>query len=240
MGGRTNQPKGAISDGDQGTKSARWKVFFVCALLFSLPLIWRWTPLEHWINLHTIVEWQRSLRDHPAAPFYVIAAYQIGSLVCFPVTILTLATVFAFGPLWGNVYSFAGWLLSAAQGFVLGRLIGTQWLRRIAGRRMGRLLERAQVHGFWTVLAMRVAPVAPFSLVNMFVGASGIAFVYFMLASVIGRLPGVLTLTFFGVQLEYALRKPGLISYALVVAAILVGSVMVPRLFRRLFRPHGG
>ncbi len=87
---------------------------------------------------------------------------------------------------------------------------------------------------------MRVLPVAPFSLVNMFVGASGIRFVGFLLASIVGRLPGVLTLTVFGAQLEYALRKPGLISYALVVAAIILASVIVPRLFRRLFRRHSG
>jgi uncharacterized membrane protein YdjX (TVP38/TMEM64 family) len=233
-----NTPK--ETTGGNVTRIARWKVISICALLLVLPLIWRWTPLEHWVNLQTILQWQQSLRSHPAAPFYVIAAYLIGSLVFFPITILTLATVFAFGPLWGNVYSFAGWLLSAAQGFLLGRLIGTDLLHKLAGRRVGRLIDQAQHHGFLTVLAMRVLPVAPFTLVNMFVGASGIRFVDFMLASLVGRLPGVVVLTLFGVQLEYAMRKPGVISYALAVAAIFVTSVIVPRLFRRLFPRHGG
>jgi uncharacterized membrane protein YdjX (TVP38/TMEM64 family) len=61
-----------------------------------------------------------------------------------------------------------------------------------------------------------------------------------MLASLVGRLPGVLTVTLFGVQLEYAMRKPGLLSYALLVASIIVMSLVVPRLLRRLHRRHGG
>lgn len=234
-----NNIKEANGQTDDATRTLRWKVLLVCAFLVALPLIWRWTPLEHWGNLRTILEWLLSLRDHPAAFIYVIAAYLIGSLGFFPITVLSLATIFAFGPLWGNVYGFAGWLVSATQGFWLGRLIGTDSLHKLAGRRMGRLIDRVQHHGFLTVLALRVVPVAPFTLVNMFVGASGIRFSDFFLASIVGRLPGMLTLTLFGVQLEYALRKPGLISYALLVAAIIIGSITVPRLFRRFFR-HGG
>lgn len=238
VGGKANNSQETIGASEPVTRIARWKVIFVCALLLALPLIWRWTPLEHWFNLRTILEWQQSLRSDPAAPFYVIAAYLVGSLVFFPITILTLATVFAFGPLWGNIYSFVGWLLAAAQGFLLGRLIGTDLLHKLAGRRVARLIDQVQHHGFLTVLAMRVLPLAPFSLVNMFVGASGIRLADFLLASIVGRLPGVLTLTLFGAQLEYAIRKPGLISYALAVAAIVLAAMIVPRLFRQFFRRH--
>ena len=71
------------------------------------------------------------------------------------------------------------------------------------------------------MLALRVVPVAPFTLVNMFIGASGIRFWDFFLASLVGRVPGIFTLALFGVQLENALRKPGLASFAL-LAIILV------------------
>ena len=227
-----------FADSADNAKFARWKVILVCALLLALPLIWRLTPLERWVNLDTVFEWQRSLRNHPSAPFYVIAAYLIGSLVFFPVTVLTLATVFAFGPLWGNVYGFAGWFLSAVQGYFLGRLVGPTLLLKLGGRRIVRLINTAQRHGFLTVLAMRVLPVAPFTLVNMFVGASGITLANFMLASLVGRLPGVLTMTLFGVQLESAMRTPGLLNYALLVASIVLMSLVVPRLLRRLHRRH--
>lgn len=203
-------------------------------MVFALPLLWRWTPLREWINLFTIFEWLRSLRNDPAAPFFVIATYLVGSLVFFPITVLTLATVFAFGPLWGNLYALAGWFLSSAQGYFLGRFIGNDVLHKLAGRRLSPFIDRVGQHGFLTVLTVRVIPVGPFTLVNMFLGASAIRFLDFSLASLVGRMPGVVTMTLFGVQVENALRKPGLTTYALLGVTLVV----IPIIFRRLFKRY--
>lgn len=235
MGVKLNRATQRAEDGEKALPLSRPKFIFLFLLVLALPLLWRWTPLDDWINLHTILEWQRSLRNDPAAIFYVIAAYLVGSLIFFPITILTLATVFAFGPLWGNVYALAGWLLSAAEGYLLGRLIGQEVIHVLAGERFGRLIDRANHHGFWAVLAVRVVPVAPFTLVNMLVGASGIRFVDFFLASLVGRIPGVLTLTLFGVQVETALRKPRLASFALLVIILVGVPIIVSRMFRRFY-----
>jgi uncharacterized membrane protein YdjX (TVP38/TMEM64 family) len=213
-----------------------WKTASVLILVIALPLVWRWTPLQDWINLNTVLEWQRSLRHDPAAPVYVVLAYLVGSLVFFPITMLTLATVFAFGPLWGNIYALLGWILSAAEGYVLGRLIGRDELHRLAGERIGHLIDRAQHHGFLTVLGLRIVPIAPFTLVNMFIGASGIRFRDFFLASLIGRVPGIVTMALFGVQIERALREPGLVSFALLVIILAALPWLFSRLFRRLYR----
>jgi phospholipase D1/2 len=233
--GNLNRATPAAEDTDKSVPLSRPKIVFLILLVLALPLLWRWTPLDGWINLHTILEWQRSLRDSPAAIFYVVAAYLVGSLVFFPITILTLATVFAFGPVWGNVYALVGWLLSATEGYFLGRLIGPEVLHELAGDRLGRLIDKAKHHGFLAVLAVRVVPVAPFTLVNMFVGASGIRFWDFFRASLVGRIPGIFTLALFGVQLESALRKPGLASFALLAFVLVAVPIIVSRMFRRFY-----
>lgn len=215
-------------------KPVPWKIVFGFLLLLTLPLVWRWTPLQDWINLATILEWQKSLRGDSMAPVYVVAVYLIGSLVFFPITILTLATVFAFGPLWGNIYALIGWILSAAEGYFLGHLVGENNLHRLAGQRVGPLIDRVQHHGFLTVLTLRVVPIAPFTLVNMFIGASGIRFRDFLLGSLVGRAPGILTMALFGVQIEKALRNPGLLSFALLIAALVALPCLCSQLFRRL------
>ena len=236
MGGKLDKAKRTVDDVGKVGPFNRTRIIFLLLLILALPLIWRWTPLDEWINLHTILEWQRSLRNDPAALFYVAAAYLIGSLFFFPITILTLATVFAFGPLWGNLYALFGWVLSASGGYFLGRLIGHEVLHELAGDRIGRLVDRANHHGFLTVLALRVVPVAPFTLVNMFVGASGIRFRDFFLASLVGRVPGILTLALFGVQLENALRNPGLASFAVLVIILVAIPIGVSRMFRRFYK----
>jgi uncharacterized membrane protein YdjX (TVP38/TMEM64 family) len=203
-------------------KSARTRIIVLVLVALALPLLWRFTPLREWINLITILEWQRSLRGHPAAPLFVIVIYLLGSLLFFPITMLTLATIFAFGPLWGNLYAVAGWLLAAAQGYFIGWLIGHDSLHRVTSNRFSGVLNRAEQHGFLTVLGLRVVPVGPFSLINMIVGASAIRFRDFFWASVVGRIPGIVTMTLFGVQLENALRQPALMSFALVGIVLLV------------------
>lgn len=214
----------------------RWKAAAVLLLLLALPLIWRWTPLSDWFNLETILLWQDSIRNDPAAPLYVIGIYLVASLCFFPITILNLATVFAFGSLWGNVYALLGWLLSSTEGFGLGRLIGRDSLHKLAGRRLALLLNSAERHGFLTVLTMRVFPVGPFTLVNLFVGASGIRFSDFLWASLVGRLPGIVALTLFGYQLQRALREPGMTSFALLIFVLIAAPFAASRAMRRLTR----
>jgi uncharacterized membrane protein YdjX (TVP38/TMEM64 family) len=48
--------------------------------------------------------------------------------------------------------------------------------------------------------------------VNFFVGASGIRFRDFFLASLLGRIPGIILLTLVGVQVENILRRADAIS----------------------------
>lgn len=212
----------------------RVKLLILLLVLLPLPLVWRWTPLYEWFNLETILRWQESIGSSPWAPVCVAAAYLVGSLLFFPVTILNLATVFAFGPILGNLYAVAGWMLSSAEGYLLGRLVGQKRLHRLAGPRLEPLLSRAENHAFWTVLGMRIAPVGPFTLVNIFIGASGIPFIYFITASLIGRLPGVVSLTLFGTQLEMALRKPGLTGFALLIFVLVAVPLATAALTKRV------
>lgn len=215
-----------------GRNNGRWKIIALVVLALALPLLWRFTPLREWINLGTIFEWLRTQRGHPAAPLFVVAFYLFGSLVFFPITILTLATVFAFGPLWGNVYALIGWLLASTQGYLIGRLIGHEALHRFTGQRLSTVVSRAEEHGFLTVLALRVVPLGPFSLINMIVGASTIRFRDFFLASLVGRAPGIVVMTLFGVQVENVLREPALASIGVLVIILIA----LPWLFSRLLK----
>src|SRR5262244_4459805 len=52
----------------------------ILLLLLTLPALWSWTPLNDRINLTTIIEWQQSIKDYPAAFYLVVAAYLLGSL----------------------------------------------------------------------------------------------------------------------------------------------------------------
>ena len=200
------------------------KGLLLLALFLVLSMAWRWTPINEFVNLQTILQWQASMRNHPAAFPFVIGAYVVGGMVLFPVTLLNVATILTFGVIRGNIYALAGWLFSAALGYGMGRVLGHDLLRHL-GPRLDRLIDQATGHGFLSVLTMRVLPVAPFTVVNFFVGACGIRFRDFMLASLIGRIPGIILLTFAGLQLELTLRDPSIGSIAFLGLIVLLTPV---------------
>lgn len=202
--------------------------------LFAFPAIWNWTPLGHWINLATIIEWQESVRNTPAAFYLVVGTYLFGSLVLFPVMILNVATVFTFGPILGNVYALAGWLASAAMTYGIGRTVGCKMVQKLAPHWLERLIREASKHGFMTVLTLRIFPVAPFTVVNVFMGAWGIRFWDFFTATIVGRIPGIILLTLTGIQVESFLRQPGVIGVVLLGFTLILAPFALSQLSKRL------
>lgn len=231
-----SEAKGIINaaGGRKPSKGSLIKLALIFFLLLTIPIIWRWTTLNEWINLDTVIDWQQSIRNHPAAFYLVIGVYVLGSLALFPVTILNVATVFTFGPLLGNVYALVGWLISAAMGYGIGRAIGRQMVQKLTRSWLDRIIQRADRHGFFTVLTMRVFPVAPFTLVNVFVGASGIRFRDFFLASLIGRIPGIILLSLAGIQIENILRRPDAMSTILLMFTLLLIPPAISWLWKRV------
>jgi phospholipase D1/2 len=217
-----------------GRKAFLVKIVLIILLLLAFPLAWRWTPLGAWINVEAVIDWQQSVKDYPAAFYLVVGTYLLGSLVLFPVTILNVATVFTFGPIVGNVYALAGWLASAAMGYGIGRTIGGKMLQTLARAWLERLTRPAGRHGFLTVLTFRVFPVAPFTVVNIFVGAWRIRFWDFFMASIVGRIPGIILLTLAGVQVESLLRQPGVIGVFILGLTLVLAPLMLSRLSKCL------
>lgn len=209
------------------------RAVLVLIALVGLPLAWRWTPLGEWMDFETVIAWQHSVKREPGAFFWVVGAYLVGSLVLFPITILNVATVFTFGPILGNAYGLAGWLASAMMGYAIGRGAGRELVHRVLGPRLHRLIHQLGRHGFLTVLTMRIVPVAPFMLVNMFVGASVIRFWDFLLASLVGRIPGIVILTVAGGQLENVLRSRAVEGFLLLATVVLLMPLLSHWLFKR-------
>jgi uncharacterized membrane protein YdjX (TVP38/TMEM64 family) len=197
----------------------------VLLVLLGLSATWRWTPLGEWLSLDRITGWIDHLRGSPSAPFIMLGGYVLGSLLLVPVTLMVLATAFAFGPLTGSAYSLAGSLMAAVVTYSLGNILGRDTVRRLAGSRLDRINRRLADHGLVTMLTVRLLPIAPYTVVNIVAGASHIRLRDFVLGTILGMAPGILAITFFEHQLEQAIREPGAKSFALL--AVLVGVIVI-------------
>jgi phospholipase D1/2 len=202
--------------------------------LLALAAAWQWLIPNRWLDFEAFVAWQRSFQTHSLAPVIVIAAYVLGGIVLFPVTLLSAATIVTFGPVMGNLYGLAGWLASASLGFCVGRYIGQDWLSGLLDKRFEGLRCVFKRRGLLAVLGLRVVPAAPFSIVNVFIGASGIRFSDFLLGSILGRIPGIVTFTLFAVQLQSLAHSISLAKFLMVMVGLTAVFVAHRWMTRRL------
>jgi uncharacterized membrane protein YdjX (TVP38/TMEM64 family) len=214
------------------------KILLVLGVIAALPMIWVWTPLNRWLNFETIIYWQEMAKHYPGVFFFLMGVYLVAAVVLFPMSILNVATILTFGPLWGNLYALAGWLLSGSLGYAIGRAIGHPTLRKLVGARLDVLIQRAERHGFLTVLTIRVLPLAPYTVGNMFMGASDIGFRDFVAGSIVGKIPGMILLTFAGVQIQNALRNPAVGTVIAVVLLLVLIPVATSWITKRVHRSH--
>ncbi|HVO90749.1 MAG TPA: VTT domain-containing protein [Casimicrobiaceae bacterium] len=194
--------------------------------LVAIALAWRYTALRDWLNFDRLVDFGESVQSSPLAPVAVLVGYVAAGLLVIPLTLLIAVTAFVFGPVSAVVYSLAGATLSAAVTYAIGRKLGREAVRKVAGRRLNELSRRLARRGLLAVLLVRVLPVAPFSVINVVAGASHIGWRDFLLGTVLGLLPGTVLTSVFVDRIVDAARHPGPATFALLLGvAVLIGIV---------------
>jgi uncharacterized membrane protein YdjX (TVP38/TMEM64 family) len=213
---------------EEERRSARQQmapILAILAALLGLAAAWRWTPLGDWLNATVLVDVVQELGGHAGAPLFMIAAYLIGGFIAVPVTLLIMVTVLAFGPWPGFGIALVGAELSALATFGIGHGLGRSWVRRFAGQRVNQLSRRLSQRGILAMTALRIVPVAPFTVVNLVAGASHIRFRDFAIGSLLGLIPGTLAIALFTDQVAATIRQPDLPAFA--VLAGIVGGIVV-------------
>jgi uncharacterized membrane protein YdjX (TVP38/TMEM64 family) len=93
--------------------------------------------------------------------------------------------------------------------------------------------------GLLAMTAVRLVPLAPFVVESVVAGAIRLRLWHVLGGTFFGMLPGTLTATVFGDQIETALRDPSQINWWLVggvVTLLAVASYLVQRWFKRMER----
>lgn len=199
--------------------------------------LWRFSPAAQLTDPAALVERLEALGGGPFAPLIVVAAFVLGGFVVLPVTVLIAVTGMMFPPATALAVASCGVLLSAAATYLAGRALGRRALERRMGRRAREVSRALADRGVIAVAALRMLPVAPFTLVNLVVGASRIGLGDYLIGTALGMAPGLVMLTLLGTQLADVLAAPepgALALLALAVAAWLALSLGLQVLVYRL------
>jgi uncharacterized membrane protein YdjX (TVP38/TMEM64 family) len=208
-------------------------------LFIALALAWRLTPLRQAVDIHVLTEWLGQWRTRPWLPLLVPLLYAAGGLLAIPLNAMTIATVLGFGPLLGGPLALIGGVANGVVGYAVGHRMGadrTQWL---LGQRGEGLRRHLRQRGLAAVIAVRVIPVAPYTMVNVVAGAMRVRLDHYLLGTAIGLLPGVIALALLG-EGVWALLAGASVHHALWVFAAAVMVLVVGLGLRRLLRHRQG
>jgi phospholipase D1/2 len=162
------------------------------------------------------------VREHPASAILLVLAYVPTAFVMLPRPVLTLIGVIAFGPWLGFAYAMAGVLLSALATYYIGRVMSPERVRRVAGDHFERVCKLFAEHGFAAMLAIRIAPLAPFIVGSVLAGAARVNVLEYSAATALGMAPGLLAASVFGSEISSALEGRSDLNYWIIGAAVLV------------------
>ena len=163
------------------------------------------------------------------APVLYIALYAVGPSILLPGAVMTIAGGLAFGTLWGAIYAISGAFAGALIAFAAGRFLGRDFVQRITGERIRRVLGQVKRQGFRIIFYLRLFPVIPYNALNLIAGASPISFRDYFWATMLGLIPGTILFAFLGNELWH----PGSPRFFLALFLILL-CLGAGELYRRI------
>lgn len=229
-------PKEAVKE---GRRKLPWALLPFVAVL-ALSAAWTWTPLRHYVEPTALVSAVEPLRTHPLGPLGWLVIFAVLSAVGVPVTALIVVTLMLFGALEGGVTALLSALVGGLMSYGLGRVLLRRTVRRLSGKRIGRLTQELAARGWLAMAVVRLLPIAPFVVVNLVAGSARVRPRDFLLGTLVGMTPGILVLALAADRFIAALRNPTPGTIALAVGIFLGAGLALFAVGRLLERAHRG
>jgi uncharacterized membrane protein YdjX (TVP38/TMEM64 family) len=138
-----------------------------------------------------------------AGPLLILVLTLIHAIVFYPAEIVDAAAGLAYGFLPALLLMMAGWLLSGLACFFIGRSVARPLLDRWFGsQRFERIEARIERGGAKALIAARLIPIFPFSIVCYAAGAARVPVWRFTWTTAVGYLPITALSVYFGTQLD--------------------------------------
>jgi uncharacterized membrane protein YdjX (TVP38/TMEM64 family) len=156
-------------------------------------------------------------------PLLILALCLLHSVVFYPAEIVDAAAGYAYGFFPALALVMVGWLLNGLICWAIGQSIARPLLDRWFGEDRFERVERSIERGGPTLLlAMRLIPILPFSIVSYAAGAARVPLWRFLWTTALGYLPITGISVYFGTRLEgLSLTDPLVLGSALALLALL-------------------
>jgi len=165
------------------------------------------------------------------APAVFVLVQVVATVGPVPRTVFTIAAGVLFGSVWGLLVAVGATVVAAVVAFLLVRRGTVRMRSRFADRRALRWVHvRLHRRALLAVTSLRLMPVAPFPVANYLFGVSGVAFVPYLVGTVIGVLPGTVAVVVLSDSLAGGTPDPRLFTISIVCGVLgTVGALLTVR-----------
>lgn len=181
------------------SRRALVKGIILLAFIIAAVCLFRFTPVKEFFrpeNLAYFLETWGLL-----APLVFILIHATTICLLFPASILSVVGATIFGTYWGLLYVWIGAIIGGSGSFLLGRLLGRDFVVSLIGDTLRKYDDAIERNGFATVLYLRLMNV-PFSAFSFGMGMAKVRFWDYFLGTCLGVIAGLFVLSFFGGALK--------------------------------------
>ena len=168
-------------------------IFLLAVIFFALRLLHidfsKISEAEFKSWVHSLGLW---------GPIAYILAYIFRPLILFPAGVLGATAGIIWGPALGFLYVQIAANLSSAAEFLLARYFARGMVGNLLKGKAFKVDEKIEKHGFLTVLLIRLIPSVAWDIQNLSLGLTKVKFRDYLLATLIGIMPGSFAFVFFG------------------------------------------
>ena len=152
--------------------------------------------LDRLLTLESLQEHRQQLlrivENHPqGSVFLFMVIYIVQTALSLPgATILSLSAGLLFGAVLGTVYAVVAATIGAALAFIVTRYLLFDAVQQKFGPRLEPINQELAARGFNYLLFLRLVPLFPFFLINLAAGLTRLPLRTFVLATMVGIIPG--------------------------------------------------
>jgi len=144
-------------------------------------------------------------------------------------SIIAIAGGMAFGVYYGTLYTIIGAVAGATVAFYIARLLGRGAVDRFLKGKLNSFEEGMEKRGFLLIFVLRLIPIIPFNVISFGAGLSKIRYIDYMLATMIGIIPGVIAYTNLGDK-ALDIKSPEFIIAVGILAAMMGVSLLLKKM----------
>jgi len=220
------------------------KRLLIVILIVLLVAVIRYSGVGEYFTLENIRRNKEALEAFVEASFPVAALVFIGVFVLMAAlsipgaAVLTIAGGYLFGTIPAAVFVNIGATIGAALAFLVSRHLIGKWVQDKYGRRLKKFNDELLRNGKYYLLTLRLIPIFPFFLINLFAGLTRIHLWTFAWTTSLGIIPGDLAYSFAGNQLNYLkspedILSPQILAAFLALALVAIAPVIVGKLRKK-------